>query len=272
MLDPIGDYPHTLAIVIGGLPIGVRCTNPAFIRMVEHRYAGFVSVSIGAGAQLQIDITDGAPSALGAEDDLEVHRADGRWIMQRGDFRAEWDPVARCGRVRQRLQPYAIDGVMRIIHSLELAKSGGFLMHAASAVRNGCAFVFGGVSGAGKTTIARLAPPDVTILTDEISYVRRDGEGYQAFGTPFAGELGKAGEPVAAPIAAMYLLAKGADNRTCLMPPRLAASRLLRNILFFAKDDELVQKLFDTACEFVSRVPVHELTFRPDAEVWSLIR
>ena len=45
-----------------------------------------------------------------------------------------------------------------------------------------------------------------------------------------------------------------------------AARRLLRNILFFADDAELVEKMFRTACEFVSRVPVYELTFRPDAE------
>ncbi len=56
------------------------------------------------------------------------------------------------------------------------------------------------------------------------------------------------------------------------MSPGIAARHLLRNILFFAKDDELVEKLFHTACEFVSRVPVHELTFRPDPEVWNLIR
>jgi len=240
--------------------------------MLAHRYAGFVSSSIDGSIQLEIDIAYAGPIALGTDAALAVHRVNGRWIMQRGDFRAEWDPVARCGRVRQGLQPYAIDGVLRIIHSLELAKSGGFLMHSASVVRNGRAFLFGGISGAGKTTIARLAPPDVTILTDEISYVRRDEEGYHAFGTPFAGELGIAGESVAAPIAALYLLAKGKDDRTCLMAPGLAASRLLRNILFFAKDDDLVKKLFDTACEFISRVPVYELTFRPDAEVWSLIR
>jgi hypothetical protein len=47
---------------------------------------------------------------------------------------------------------------------------------------------------------------------------------------------------------------------------------LLRNILFFAEDPQLVNGLFHSACEFVSRVPVFELTFRPDAAVWDLIQ
>ena len=112
--------------------------------------------------------------------------------------------------------------MLRIVHTLVLARQGGFLLHSASAIRNGKAFLFAGVSDAGKTTISRLAPPDATLLTDEISYVRKQDVRkqmpastavYVAFGTPFTGELAKLGENVSAPIAALYLLAKGAENR-----------------------------------------------------------
>ena len=173
-----------------------------------------------------------------ADEDLEVRYADGRWIINRGDFRAHWDPVSMRGRVRQAAYPYAIDSVMRIVHSLVLAERGGFLVHSASAVRNGRAFLFSGVSGAGKTTISRLAPPDVTLLTDEISYVRRVGERYEACGTPFAGDLGKAGENISAPMAGLYLLVQGRHNHASRIGGADAARRLLRNILFFADDAE----------------------------------
>ena len=145
---------------------------------------------------------------------------------------------------------------MRIVHSLVLAERGGFLVHSASAVRNTRAFLFSGVSGAGKTTISRLAPPDVTLLTDEISYVCRAGNGYQAFGTPFAGDLGRAGENISAPIAGLYLLVQGRQNHASPIGPADAARRLLRNILFFADDACRVEQLFRSACEFVSRVPI----------------
>jgi len=139
-------------------------------------------------------------------------------------------------------------------------------------VRNGKAFLFSGVSGAGKTTIARLAPPDATLLTDEISYVRKLDPGYVAFGTPFTGELAKLGENISAPIAALYLLAQGAENRIDPIAPGEAARSLLANMLFFAEDEQLVQAAFHSAFEFVSQVPVSRLTFVPDARVWELIR
>ncbi len=88
--------------------------------------------------------------------------------------------------------------MLRIVHTLVLARQGGFLLHAASAVRNGKAFVFAGVSGAGKTTLSRLAPADADVLSDEISYVRKEAGGYYAYGTPFAGEV-LGGENLRAP-------------------------------------------------------------------------
>jgi ATPase subunit of ABC transporter with duplicated ATPase domains len=173
--------------------------------------------------------------------------------------------------VRQTANPYSIDSVLRIVHTLALAPQGGFLMHAASAVRNGRAYLFAGASGAGKTTLARLAPPDVDLLSDEISYVRREGDGYVAYGTPFAGELGRPGENVRAPLETIYLLRHGARNHAEPVSGGEAIRSVLANILFFAEDPELVRAVFDAAFALVDRVPVFRLTFRPDREAWDLI-
>jgi hypothetical protein len=191
--------------------------------------------------------------------------------LERGDFRAEWEPESHTGTIQQSANPYSIDSVLRIVHTLLLAREGGFLLHAASAIRNGKAFLFAGVSGAGKTTISRLAPPDATLLTDEISYVRRQSDTYVAFGTPFTGELAKLGENVSAPIASFYLLNKGPENRIEPVSTVDATRGLLANLLFFVRDEEFVQLAFHSACEFVSRVPVSRLTFVPDSRVWEMI-
>lgn len=161
--------------------------------------------------------------------------------------------------------------MLRIVHTLILAREGGFLIHAASGIRNGHAYLFAGVSGAGKTTISRLAPPDTTLLSDEISYVRRDGPGYVACGTPFSGELAKSGENQSAAISTVFLLHQGPENRIDDIEPQEAVRSLLRNILFFAEDAELVRLVFQSACEFTARVPVRRLTFTPDQRVWEMI-
>jgi hypothetical protein len=139
-------------------------------------------------------------------------------------------------------------------------------------VCDGRAFLFSGVSGAGKTTIARLAPSDVTLLTDEISYVVKDSREYFAFGTPFAGELARVGENLRAPLAEVFLLTQGPTNKIEPLDTAVAAHALLRNTLFFAEDPEMVDAVFQSVCDFVRRVPVRRLTFLPDAKVWELIR
>jgi hypothetical protein len=259
-----------IAVAIGGVTVRFHSSDAAFLDMIERRYADFVSFASDAVYEFEIELSPVVETD--PDEDVCVRREGDRWLLSRGDFRAEWDPSSRRGRIRQSPNPYSIDAVLRIVHTLVLAEEGGFLVHGASAIRNGKAFLFAGVSGAGKTTISRLAPAEATLLTDEISYVRKEGDGYVAYGTPFAGELAKPGENVRAPVGALYLLAKGLENRIEPIPVLEAARGLLTNILFFAHDPDLVAAVFRSACEFVEAVPVSALTFFPDERVWELIR
>ena len=204
---------YDVCIDIGGMPILVRTDSAEFARLLRDRYGPFV---VGAGpsadassagpalgheghpysprgatsscevpvsrfqfpvSTFQLNVELVPPDNMSDAEDVRVRLEGGRWVMERGDFRAEWDPERRRGWVRQSPNPYSIDSVIRILHSLLLAREGGFLVHAASAIRNGRAFLFAGLSGAGKSTLCRLAPPDVVLLTDEISYVRPCNQG-----------------------------------------------------------------------------------------------
>ena len=145
-----------VVVEIGGLPIRLRCDDPAFVRVIQERYAGYLAPSKDARFEFEIDLAP--PGAESGDEDVRVLWDLGRWQMERGDFHAEWDPATARGRIRQVRSPFSLDSVLRIVHTLLLAKQGGFLVHASSGVRNGRAFLFAGVSGAGKTTMARLAP------------------------------------------------------------------------------------------------------------------
>jgi hypothetical protein len=258
-----------VVIAIGGIPVRVNTADPSFLETLQNRYAGFLSDDLGAEFEFDVDLTP--PEDIGPESGLRVTCRSGRWLLERADFRAELQPAVGRGNIRLAASPYSIDAVLRIVHTLVLAKQGGFLLHSASAIRNGKAFLFAGVSGAGKTTISRLAPPDATLLTDEISYVRKQPDGYVAYGTPFTGELAKLGENASAPVAALYLLAQGPENRIDPVATADAGRELLANMLFFAEDAEMVHRAFQAACDFIGNVPVHRLTFVPDARVWELI-
>ena len=49
----------------------------------------------------------------------------GLWTLRRGDFQAEWDVRERHGWIRQTLNPYAIDSVLRVVHSLVVGSGSG---------------------------------------------------------------------------------------------------------------------------------------------------
>jgi len=66
---------------------------------------------------------------------------------------------------------YALDSLLRILLTMVLLPQSGFLLHGATIVRDGRAYIFFGRSGAGKSTVASLSP-EGSVLTDEISLVR----------------------------------------------------------------------------------------------------
>ena len=261
--------PHHADIGIGRITVRLHSDSREFLDTLGDRYAGFLTPA--NSPDFEFDVHLQPPEGISPDADVSVFRNGQRWCLERGDFRAEWDPSTRRGWIRQSPNPYSLDSVLRIVHTLILAREGGMLMHSSSAVRNGRAYLFSGVSGAGKTTMARLAPPDVHVLTDEMSYVSREADGYYAYGTPFAGDLARPGENLRAPLTAIYLLRQGPENRIEDLSPADAVRGLMANILFFAHDPELVQAVFAAAIDLAERVPVRRLTFLPDARVWELI-
>jgi hypothetical protein len=262
-----------VVVDVGDVAVALHTTDAPLAALLAHRFHRFLKPSGRPAFQFDITVVPelDAPGE-DADADLAVRADGGRWHLQRGDFRASWDPEAGRGWIRQTRNPYAVDAVLRIVHTLLLSKARGFLLHASSAIRDGRAFLFTGPSGAGKTTIVRAAPPDVCVLTDEISYVRRTPDGYRAFGTPFAGEWADVGEPASAPVAGLFRLGRGADNTVTPLDGPTTVRTLMRNILFFADDPSLTAGLLDTACDVAASVPAYDLAFAPDARVWDIIR
>jgi hypothetical protein len=263
-----------LAIEIGGIPILLGSMSPAFREMVERCYPGFIrplDALESSAFSLHFSVEPLGSAELKNDGEVRVWKRLDQWCIRRGDFEVELNLDSRCGCIRQDLNPYGLNTILRIVHTLYLARAHGFLLHAASAVRSNRAFVFSGVSGAGKTTISRCAAKDAVLLTDEISYIRRSADQYVAWGTPFAGEMGTPGANISAPVAKLFFLEKGPENRIDDIDESEALRLLLRNTLFFNNDEEAVGAVFDSACDFLQRVPAQRLTFVPDASVWELI-
>jgi hypothetical protein len=257
-------------VVIGGTGIQISTSDAAFEEVLRTQYAAFIEPESSQSIKLKVNL---APLSLADPDaDIQVRKEANHWVMNRGDFLASYDSASRAGSVRQSASRHSVDSVIRIIHSLHLAERSGFLLHAASVIRADRALIFAGPSGAGKTTISRLAPEDAHLLTDEVSYVRKVSGSWTAFGTPFAGDLARPGENRRAGVEALFLLKHGTENRVQPLNAAAAVQATLRNVLFFADDPALARCLFDTVCEFVNSIRVFELSFLPDVRVWSLVQ
>ena len=202
-----------------------------------------------------------------------VSYLDGLTLFQRSDFAGCLDLNARRGRAvfEKNAEPFAVESFLRVGYSLLAVEYGGLLLHSAGVLRDGHGYIFPGRSGTGKSTIASLATPTETVLSDEMVVVRKGGDGYLVYGTPFYGTSSSAEHNIAAPLQAAFLPVK--DQAVYLKQARQAQalSKLLASVLFFGQEPALNRRLMDIGADIVALVPFYELHFRRDGSFWECI-
>ncbi len=255
---------------IGGLCTSILTRDSEVASLVRDRYKGFLSAET---PDWRIEIGARRAGPLPFDGDVEVRRDGGLGVfsVKRADFAGTVD-LTKCSGSVALADPneFSVDSFLRIVYSLALVEARGLVVHAASLVRNGKAYLFCGPSGSGKTTVARLSP-DAILLSDELSIVRISEEGALCYGTPFWGELARGGEDRAAALAGIYFLHKGERHAVGVLRPRRALERLLPNVLFFARNAELTAQVLGTSADLVEGVPCFDLSFRLDPGFWEVI-
>jgi hypothetical protein len=195
---------------------------------------------------------------------------DSRWISLHPDRHPEPLWVARFDRGASRVRlwgdpwplGYPLDQLLMMYH---LAGRDGLLAHAAGLILDGRAVIFTGTSGAGKSTLARLfdAGREGKVLSDERMVLRRAGQGFKAFGTPWAGTAGIARNG-SAPLAAVVFLKHGRANRVLPVAPRDALDRLLPLCSIPWYEEALVPRIILLCKNLVASVPAYEFRFKAD--------
>jgi hypothetical protein len=259
-----------LSLAIAGIRTEVRTRDPRVPGVVRDRYRRFLSPGT-PDWRIEMDVL--STPGLSSDDDVVVARDGGpaRFRVTRGDFAGMVDLAQGCASLTLAdANPYAIDSFLRVLYSLALLEAQGLVVHAASVIRDGRAYLFCGHSGSGKTTITRLSP-DATLLSDELSIVRIVERQVRCYGTPFWGELARAGEDRAALLAGIYYLHHGSRHALGELRPKQALQRLLPNVLFFARDSDLTARVLSLAAELVEAVPCFTLAFRLDPGFWKVI-
>lgn len=180
---------------------------------------------------------------------------------------AEIDFKTRKAKARSG-QYIGLFSFLRFLSAMHLMRHGGFLLHASSVLTHKGAYIFSGVSGSGKTTIANLAQKDMQVMTDETSAVLKSENGYMAYATPFSGDFDKPIEDTKGAIRALFFLRQDLIFGHRRLRENEAVRELLRNIIMTVSDQGLANGLFDTLVSFARSVPCYELSFKPTEEIW----
>lgn len=240
---------------IGCVPFRFQMSDARLFSAASARYAAFR----GAAAQpMHITLNDSSiANGQPAEFAYEFEGA----VLRAGSNGTRFDGVRN---------EYALDSLLRILLSWKLTGHDGFLLHAATVIRNGKACVFTGRSGAGKSTVASLSPVG-SVLTDEISLLRFENGAWHAYGTPFWGEFRAAGSNTSAPVGGLFRLVQAAENRVTPFRPVEMLRALLPNVLFFSADAEANRRLLEILGQAAEEISSYELAFRKDPSFWEVL-
>ena len=171
------------------------------------------------------------------------------------------------------------ENFLRLAFSRLALAHDGLLLHASGLIIDGRGYVFFGHSGAGKSTVAGLAPPGCTLLSDDLVLLRLHGPAPgQAWlhGVPFRGEALPAPRPNAsAPLAGLYALRQAPSHTLARLSTPTAAAHLLACTPFLTGDsagDATAGRQALAICTRIAQaMPVHTLAFARNPDFWHLL-
>jgi hypothetical protein len=242
-------------VSIGRLSFRLQTTDESLLQAAKARYASF------AGQELEASFV-----FFEEEPPEEPGSCEFGYEFEGARLRA----LERESRMSGVRNEYALDSLLRVLLSWKLLSCEGFLLHAATVVRNGKAFVFTGRSGAGKSTVASLSP-EGSVLTDEISLLRRENGAWRAYGTPFWGEFRAAGSNTSAPVAGIFRLLQASENLVIPLSKREILRMLLANVLFFSGEHSANQQLLNILSCAAEEIFCGSLSFRKDPAFWEVL-
>jgi hypothetical protein len=289
--------PVSASLTIGGVDLVVR-SHPGVPTDFDLAHQSFLveegNRSVGHTA-IDIEVAKGpAP----ADFSPVVFESGGAWNMQARDegyrlnFVGEgsglFHTVACCSADSTRVMVYVdqddarlgpvtypLDQLLLMNH---LASQGGVIVHSAGVVMDGRTLVFAGVSGAGKSTIARLfiqSGLGESLLSDDRLVMRVGGDQearaeITAWGTPWPGDAGVA-RNACAPLAAILFLVKSEVDKVVRLSTGEAARSLVRVASCPWYDAGRLPSVLDTCSRVIENTPCYQLHFRAHVDVVGLV-
>jgi hypothetical protein len=145
---------------------------------------------------------------------------------------------------------------------------GDIMVHASALKYAGHGYIFTGVSGRGKTTMAQIwEKSGAEIIHDDRVIIRNTGGCFRMYNTPvYSNEKQKESK-----ISRIFLIGHGSENQLIPVNGANAASLFLANCIQHNWNHEMIARLIGSVSIMCSVIPVFKLRFRPDRNIVDFI-
>ncbi len=145
----------------------------------------------------------------------------------------------------------------------------GMMLHASAIELNGRAYLFSGHSGIGKSTHARLWQQlfgdAAIVINDDKPALRRIGDRWYAYGTPWCGKDG-INQNRKVPLAGICFLKRGQENQICRLTEQQAMERIIAQTMRRFKENADLGRMLSRVDALVREIPVYELYNKPEPD------
>jgi len=156
---------------------------------------------------------------------------------------------------------YPLDGL--ILYYLTVI-NGDFMIHASGVNNMGRGYIFSGVSGKGKSTLAGLwDKTGAKVIHDDRLIVRKSGTSYIMYNTPVYNN----DEPHESPLNKIFIIEHGIENKLVPVSGAHAVSLVMANCIQHNWGQEIIARLLGSVSIMCGAIPVIKLSFRPDKSV-----
>ncbi len=186
---------------------------------------------------------------------LKFSPAEKEWELWPGNVVKETDPME-----------YPLDGL--ILYYLTVF-SGDIMIHASGVSHAGRGYLFSGVSGKGKSTMAKLWDAyGAKVIHDDRLILRKGSNGFYMFNTP----VYKNEKPAKSKLDKIFIIEHGPENKMVPVTGAEYVSLIMANCIQHNWDQAIISGLLDPVSAMSSSIPAAKLYFRPDSSIIDFIQ
>ncbi len=156
---------------------------------------------------------------------------------------------------------YPLDGL--ILYYLTVIH-GDIFIHASGISNVGHGFIFSGISGKGKSTIAKLwESSGAKTIHDDRLILRKTASGYMMYNTPVYNN----DRPKESPLNKIFIIDHGIENKLVALRGASAVGQVMANCIQHNWGSDIIARLLGSISIMCGTIPTVKLYFKPDRSI-----